>query len=171
MCSAYLERPYVCRLYPLTSWLPLDVVEAVTIFPEDCATGADAPPFLDGDRVLDDGYVRDLEEIGSVSARRKMMTAHVLSSPDIHHNMDIFIKNTLAGQRNISTDILPFVDAAIALGALREGDRKKVISAQIGLTRARIDFYRENKIKNARDVAVQLRAHLRRYEDYLAYLG
>lgn len=171
MCGAYLERPYVCRLFPLTSWMPLDVVEAVTVFPEDCATGDDAPPFLDGERVLDEGYARDLEELGKISARRKKVTSYILASPDVRNNIDVFIKNALIGKRSVSTDIIPFVDAAIELGALRSEDRKTVILSQIKLASERIGFYRENKIKNAREVTAQLKAHIDRYESYLAYLG
>ncbi len=171
LCGAYRERPYVCRLYPLTSWMPLDVVEAVTVLPADCATGDDAPPFLDGDRVLDESYARHLENLDDVSASRKKVTSYVLASPDVRNNMDVFIRNTLAGQRSVSTDIIPFVDAAIELGALRPQDRKTVISAQIGLATERIGLYREHKIKTAREVTAQLKAHINRYRNYLAYLG
>lgn len=171
MCGVYLERPYVCRLFPLNSWMPLDVVEAVTIFPEECATGDDAPAFLDGDRVLDEGYADDLAGLKTVSERRKRVTASVLAFPGVRHSLDVFIRNALTGQRSVSTDILPFIDAAIELGALRKEDRNAVVLSQIRLARERIGFYRENRIRDARAITAQLKAHVDRYESYLAYLG
>jgi hypothetical protein len=106
-----------------------------------------------------------------VSASRKKVTSYILASPDVRNHMDVFIKNALAGQRNVSTDIIPFVDAAIEFGVLGEADRKAVISSQIRLATERIAFYRKEKIKDARDVTEQLKAHIVRYQNYLDYLG